>query len=86
MIYGLKNYCEFGLIGVGMIFGWIYFGKWMVGCYGGKKIIICGLIIFKVDSEYNLFVVKGFVFGKFGVLFNICLVLCVGVKFVKGGK
>lgn len=78
MIYGFKNYCLFGFMGVGIIFGWVYFGKRMVGQYGVFQVIVCCLIVVWVDVEQNLLIIKGVLFGKFGILLNIIFVKIVG--------
>lgn len=75
MIYGFKNYRLLGFIGVGSIFGCVYFGKKMVGQLGNKKIIIKNSEIFFVSLEENILVLKGLLFGK---VKNILKIFVIG--------
>nr|AUG32576.1 50S ribosomal protein L3 [Paulinella longichromatophora] len=86
MTHGSKNHREPGSTGAGTTPGRIYPGKRMAGRYGGKQITTRGLVILKIDTEYNLLVVKGSVPGKPGSLLNICSTKRISSKTPKGDK
>lgn len=78
MVYGFKNYCLLGFIGLGIILGCVYLGKKMVGYLGNVWVIIRKLKIVRIDVEWNLLLIKGSIFGKLGILISIVLVNIVG--------
>jgi large subunit ribosomal protein L3 len=78
MAHGSKNHRAPGSTGAGTTPGRVYPGKRMAGRLGGKQITTKKLILFQVDTENNLLLIKGTLPGKPGALVNIIPARIVG--------
>ncbi len=80
MAHGSKNHRAPGSTGAGTTPGRVYPGKRMAGRLGGTRVTIRKLIIFRVDTERDLLLIKGAVPGKPGALVNVVPATIVGSK------
>jgi large subunit ribosomal protein L3 len=78
MSHGSKNHRQPGSTGAGTTPGRVYPGKRMAGRLGGKQITCKKLVLFQVDAENNVLLIKGTVPGKPGALLNIVPAKLVG--------
>ncbi len=78
MAHGSKNHRQPGSTGAGTTPGRVYPGKRMAGRLGGKRITCRKLVLFQVDAENNLLLIKGTVPGKPGALLSIVPAKVVG--------
>jgi large subunit ribosomal protein L3 len=78
MSHGSKNHRQPGSTGAGTTPGRVYPGKRMAGRLGGKRITTKKLILFQIDAERNLLLVKGTVPGKPGALVSVSPAKVVG--------
>ncbi len=78
MSHGSKNHRQPGSTGAGTTPGRVYPGKRMAGRLGGKQITCKKLVLFQVDTENNVLLIKGNVPGKPGALLNIMPAKLVG--------
>jgi large subunit ribosomal protein L3 len=78
MSHGSKNHRQPGSTGAGTTPGRVYPGKRMAGRLGGKQITCKKLVLFQVDAENNVLLIKGNVPGKPGALLNIMPAKLVG--------
>jgi large subunit ribosomal protein L3 len=78
MAHGSKNHRQPGSTGAGTTPGRVYPGKRMAGRLGGKRITCSKLVLFQVDAENNLLLIKGTVPGKPGALLSIVPAKVVG--------
>ncbi len=81
MAHGSKNHRAPGSIGAGTTPGRVYPGKRMAGRMGNAKCTVRKLVVFQVDTENNLLLIKGSVPGKPGALLSV-----VPAKVVGGSK
>ncbi|CAN1209931.1 50S ribosomal protein L3 [Tumidithrix helvetica PCC 7403] len=78
MAHGSKNHRQPGSTGAGTTPGRVYPGKRMAGRLGGKRITTKKLILFQIDVERNLLLIKGTVPGKPGALVSISPAKVIG--------
>ncbi|MEE3716601.1 50S ribosomal protein L3 [Tumidithrix elongata RA019] len=78
MAHGSKNHRQPGSTGAGTTPGRVYPGKRMAGRLGGKRITSKKLILFQIDVERNLLLIKGTVPGKPGALVSISPAKVIG--------
>lgn len=78
MAHGSKNHRAPGSTGAGTTPGRVYPGKRMAGRLGGKRITCRKSILFQVDTENNLLLIKGTVPGKPGALVSVVPAKVIG--------
>lgn len=74
--YGVQVvYCCLGFIGGCVMLVWVFKGIWMVGWMGNDWVIVFNFLVYKVDVENGVLLIKGVVFGCIGGLVMVCSVI-----------